>query len=489
MQNKRQMWHLWLFTFTADLCAVVAAYYTTWLLRFRSDWGFHAFTVINRILGVRETGFLGDRYEVFYYDSAPRIILFLTLTLCVLYALCGLYTERRFIRKRPIAGNVILANAIALGLFYAYFYLRRNVFHPRSYFATLLFLNVIFCGLFRHTVDSLLDSLRRRFAMDRCHTLLVGQGEEASFLNVLIEESHPHGIQIVDRVEYNPDESIEGLVTKIRASDDRNSLHLIVCADLRIGINEVMRILEVAGTLGLYVKVLSDKLDVLVSRAGITTDIIHTLPLVHFDIPGRQRLSYVLRRAAGLLFTAVAVVLLLPLMALIALLVTVTSRGAPLFVQERIGVNRKPFRMYKFRTMYDRSAELQAQVEEFNESGEGLFKIRRDPRITPVGRLLRRFSLDELPQLFNILHGDMVLVGPRPLPRRDFENYYEEWHYNRHEGMPGLTCLWQVSGRSDIDFHNMCILDVYYLRNQNWVLDLQIFLKTFYVVLFAKGAY
>ena len=160
-----------------------------------------------------------------------------------------------------------------------------------------------------------------------------------------------------------------------------------------------------------------------------------------------------------------------------------------LFVQERMGVNRKPFRMFKFRTMYDRAEEMRAQIEEFNESSGGLFKIRMDPRITPVGRFLRRFSLDEVPQLLNVVRGEMVLVGPRPLPRRDFENYYEEWHYSRHQGMPGLTCLWQVSGRSDLDFHNMCILDVYYLRNQGWLMDLKILLKTIWVVLFARGAY
>ena len=115
--------------------------------------------------------------------------------------------------------------------------------------------------------------------------------------------------------------------------------------------------------------------------------------------------------------------------------------------------------------------------------------MREDPRVTPVGRLLRRFSLDELPQLLNVVRGEMTLVGPRPLPRRDFENYYEDWHYGRHGGLPGLTCLWQVSGRSDLDFHTMCILDVYYLRNQSWVLDLKIALRTVWVVLFANGAY
>jgi len=183
------------------------------------------------------------------------------------------------------------------------------------------------------------------------------------------------------------------------------------------------------------------------------------------------------------------VIVAFPLLAIIALLIRWTSKGPILFVQERIGVNRKPFQFYKFRTMYERADEEQAALESLNESGEGLFKIRDDPRITGVGRLLRKFSLDELPQFFNIIRGDMTIVGPRPLPRRDFRNYFEDWHYSRHDDLPGLTCLWQVSGRSDIDFSNMCILDVYYLRNQGILLDIKIVLKTFYVVLFAKGAY
>jgi lipopolysaccharide/colanic/teichoic acid biosynthesis glycosyltransferase len=191
----------------------------------------------------------------------------------------------------------------------------------------------------------------------------------------------------------------------------------------------------------------------------------------------------------SILFAAVSTILSAPIQLAIAVVIKVSSPGPALFIQERIGVNRKPFRMFKFRTMYDRAEENRAQMEEFNESGRGLFKIQKDPRVTPAGRFLRRFSLDELPQLYNVLRGDMTIVGPRPLPRSDFQNYYEEWHYNRHSGMPGLTCLWQVSGRSHLDLHDMCILDVYYLRNQTWVLDVKIILRTFWAVLFAKGAY
>ena len=195
------------------------------------------------------------------------------------------------------------------------------------------------------------------------------------------------------------------------------------------------------------------------------------------------------RRTVTFISSCLAFAALLPLMLIIGILVRITSKGPAIFVQERIGVNRKPFKMYKFRTMRNKAEELLAQIEEFNESPEAMFKIKKDPRITPIGSFLRRFSLDELPQLLNVIKGDMAIVGPRPLPRRDFENYYEEWHYSRHGGLPGLTCLWQISGRSNIDFHNMCILDVYYLRNHSWIMDLIIILRTTKVVLFGTGAY
>jgi lipopolysaccharide/colanic/teichoic acid biosynthesis glycosyltransferase len=256
-----------------------------------------------------------------------------------------------------------------------------------------------------------------------------------------------------------------------------------------MSVGDIMEVIELGERLDIPVKVLSDKLDVVVNVAAMPADRIRGVPLLHFDPPVKDWEARRIQQAATVLAGGVCLALVSPLMAVIALLVRAGSSGAALFIQERIGVNRKPFRMYKFRTMRDRADELQAQVEEFNESGPGLFKMRHDPRVTWIGRVLRRFSLDELPQLINVVKGEMVFVGPRPLPRRDFENYYEKWHYSRHAGMPGLTCLWQVSGRSELDFHSMCLLDIYYLRNRSWVLDVKILMKTVWVVLFAKGAY
>lgn len=489
MSDKRRIHNLWLFDFAADFCAITAAYYTTWLLRFHSVWAERFFAMLNRTLGVRETGELGEMFRDFYFISAPRIIFFLTLAVCVLYAIRDLYPGRRFARPRPALWDVTAANMTALALFYAYFYLSRNVFHPRSIFATIMCLNVVFCVAFRTVARGLLRFVRSRFNFDECRAILIGFTEEANFLNTLIEEMRPHGIVVVHRVKFEPEEPFEKTTGDMEKAAREKEADMIISADKRLSVSQIMRLLESAERLDVPIKVLSDKMDVLVAQANLTVDTIGGAPLVHFEAPSLTESFNRAKRFLSPIFACVAMAIALPVMGLIAFLIKLTSAGPVFFVQERIGVNRKAFDMYKFRTMHDRADEVQAQVEEFNESGGTLFKIRKDPRVTPIGRFLRRFSLDELPQLINVLRGEMTIVGPRPLPRRDFENYYEAWHYARHTGLPGLTCLWQVSGRSNIDFHNMCILDVYYLRNESWVLDLKIILRTFWVVLFAKGAY
>ena len=489
MATMRRIRHLWLFPFGADFLAITAAYYTLLFLRFHSEWGLRIFSFINRWLDVRLTGVLGENFERFYWVSAPRLIAILTLTLCVLYALRGLYDSRRFILRRPVLWNVLVANVVALGLFYAYFYLRRNTFHPRSFFGTFVVLNVFYCVVFRGFMNRFLQLVRERTGLDRSQAVLVGRGSGADAVYSLLDSRHPHGISVACRMQYDGGSPFEEWLKELGSAVSMNGADLIILAETDLQVSGIMEVLQLAGRLGIAVKVLSDKLSVLNTQAQIDTDMIQGVPLVHFDTPGQETAFTGIRKKMSLVLGFTLLVLTFPLMLIIAGLIKLTSRGPVFFKQERMGVDRKPFVMYKFRTMHDRAQEIQAQVEEFNESGEALFKIRKDPRVTPLGRILRRLSLDELPQLFNVIRGEMAVVGPRPLPRRDFENYYEEWHYNRHEGVPGLTCLWQVSGRSDVDFHNMCILDVYYLRNRNWILDLEIILRTFWAVLFVRGAY
>jgi lipopolysaccharide/colanic/teichoic acid biosynthesis glycosyltransferase len=154
----------------------------------------------------------------------------------------------------------------------------------------------------------------------------------------------------------------------------------------------------------------------------------------------------------------------------------------------RPGIGGVPFACLKFRTMYRDADQRQADLESFNEADGALFKMRDDPRMTPVGRFLRRYSIDELPQLFNVVRGEMSLVGPRPLPERDFLRL-EEWHKKRYLVTPGITGLWQVSGRSELDFDDLVRLDFLYLERWSVFLDLSILVKTVPAVFTRRGAF
>lgn len=196
----------------------------------------------------------------------------------------------------------------------------------------------------------------------------------------------------------------------------------------------------------------------------------------------------VLKRLIDIVGAAASLVLLAPLMLIVAAAIKLTSRGPVVYAQDRCGLNKRPFRMYKFRSMYVDADKLQGSLEEQNEMDGPVFKIRDDPRITPLGRLLRKYSLDELPQFWNVLLGDMSLVGPRPLPWRDVARITRPSDMRRFSMRPGLTCLWQVQGRSNIDFVRWVELDLEYIDQWSLALDALILIKTIPAVLRADGA-
>ena len=172
-----------------------------------------------------------------------------------------------------------------------------------------------------------------------------------------------------------------------------------------------------------------------------------------------------------------------------AILIKLDSPGPVFFVQKRVGMNKRQFPLIKLRTMHMNSEAMQEQLEHCNEAAGAVFKIRDDPRVTSLGRSLRRWSIDELPQLFNVLIGHMSLVGPRPLPLRDVERFELDWQRRRFSARPGITCLWQVGGRSSLGFDEWMELDLRYIDSRSLLLDLKILWRTIPAVLHKTGAY
>jgi len=196
----------------------------------------------------------------------------------------------------------------------------------------------------------------------------------------------------------------------------------------------------------------------------------------------------IVKRLIDIAGSVVALIVFAPLLVLTAIAIKLTSPGPVIFTQERLGLNKRRFRMYKFRTMVADAEACQAAFEHLNEATGPVFKIRNDPRITPLGRFLRKSSIDELPQFVNVLRGEMSLVGPRPLPVRDVTRFSEATGMRRFSMRPGITCLWQVQGRSQLSFQEWMGLDLEYIDQWSLALDLLILAKTVPAVVRGVGA-
>jgi exopolysaccharide biosynthesis polyprenyl glycosylphosphotransferase len=194
------------------------------------------------------------------------------------------------------------------------------------------------------------------------------------------------------------------------------------------------------------------------------------------------------KRLVDMIGASAALMLFSPILVVAAVAIKLTSPGPVFFLQERIGINKRRFKIFKFRTMVPNAERLMAVLEKHNEVSGPVFKIKNDPRITTIGKFLRRSSIDELPQLLNVLNGDMSLVGPRPLPVRDYEGFNEDWQRRRFSVKPGITCLWQVNGRSGISFNQWMLLDLKYMDEWSLWLDLKILAKTVPAVFRGAGA-
>jgi len=274
-----------------------------------------------------------------------------------------------------------------------------------------------------------------------------------------------------------------GLLTYLRGNvvDE-----VVVALPMRSMHSQASEVAAICEEQGILIRFVSNLFDSKISRPRVE-DLEGDSLITHYT-GGLDGWPLIIKRVVDVVFSAILIVLLSPLLLLTALLIKLTSPGPVMFVQKRLGINKRHFGIYKFRTMVVDAEKRMREIEHLNEVRGPVFKIKNDPRITPLGRILRKASIDELPQLINVFKGDMSLVGPRPLPIRDYQGFSEDWQRRRFSIRPGITCLWQIGGRSSISFEKWMELDLQYIDGWSLWLDFQILVKTIPAVLRGSGA-
>ena len=420
------------------------------------------------------------------FVETKESIAFAYLVTALLFARSGLYAERA---QRPglprIVSSLFQVTVVALifalvnGEQYSSYYI---------FYGTLCFA-VAYVSTIRWVYEQITGVLLRAAGYRR-RAVLVGSGKHIEDVHsALVGEVHaPVDMIGFISLEPRPDNGLRSLgqIEDLPAVLDRHRVQEVIIADPDFPEERAVELVDQCHRRGVTVRIAPSTMEILVHRAEFVPGA--SVPLFELRPPVFDGFDYLAKRSFDFVGALLLIALVGPLLIAIALAVFITSRGPVLYRSVRPGIGGEPFGCFKFRTMRSDADQLQADLESYNEASGALFKIRRDPRMTRVGRFLRRYSLDELPQLFNVVQGRMSLVGPRPLPQRDFDQL-DEWHKKRYLVLPGMTGLWQVSGRAELDFDDLVRLDFLYLERWSIGLDLTILLKTIPAVLSRRGAF
>jgi len=405
------------------------------------------------------------------------------LVMLLLFARSGLYRERA---QRPGLPRVIASLFQTTLIVLLYALLEGEDFQSYYVFYASLFFALIYVSAFRWGFENLSGTILRAAGYRR-RAVLVGSGANIQAVSHALRDSReiePYGfvartpVSLLDGLR--DFRSLEQLERHFDAIDE------VLIADADFPEEEAVELVDRCHQQGVRVRVAPSTMEILMERVEYVPG--QALPLFELKPPVFEGVDFALKRAFDLVGATLLLFVLSPVMLVAALAIKLTSRGPIFYSSQRPGIGGRTFPCMKFRTMVAGAERLQDRLEEHNEVGGAIFKMREDPRVTAVGRFLRRWSFDELPQLFNVLRGEMSLVGPRPLPQRDYDRL-EDWHRKRYLVLPGMTGLWQVSGRSELDFDELVRLDFLYLERWSVFLDLTILLKTIPAVIRARGAW
>jgi len=398
------------------------------------------------------------------HSGHPRVILRDTVCQCAYGALCLVLFE--YVLRLDLS-------RFFLGLFSAY--------------AWVLLL------LFRLTAGRVVGVIRREFAAPH-YVMVVGTGERAIRMAEALELSAEYGVRLrgflSEQLENAPSEIALGSLYKVQPIGELPSIlrqHVVDEIIFAVGSESLANLEEVfllCDEEGVRTRVAVDFFPHV--NSTVSLDRFGSTPLLTFTAAPYDEIRLLVKRAIDIAIAAAGLVVLAPFMAAISILIRLTSPGPVIFRQVRCGLNGRRFLFYKFRSMCRNAEDLRPALEHLN-TRETVFKIPHDPRLTSIGRYLRKFSIDEWPQLWNVLRGDMSLVGPRPAVPSEVDRY-QRWQRRRLRMRPGLTCLWAISGRDNVDFETWMKLDMQYIDNWSLALDWKILLRTIPRVLIGHGA-
>jgi exopolysaccharide biosynthesis polyprenyl glycosylphosphotransferase len=422
----------------------------------------------------------------------PLLIAFLVVWAIVGY-FSSFYRDLELNNPIELILKIVSQLAVVLVVIYAGLYLFRRVDISRSYVLLIGAVDFVLLVTGRAIWYSWVSWLRDR--LGRYHYLLiVGCGPRAREMAGLIEESRGMGLRLIGFIdpdfgdapaarlggyEVFPLDALTRLLRKWVVDEVIFAVNMQELAQLE-------HVIQHCADVGLKTRLQLEFLPSAYSR--IYLEKFRHMPLLSLSSAPDSELRLFFKRVFDVVVSGIALVVLSPLLAAIAAMIRISSPGPVLFEQTRCGLGGRRFTLYKFRSMINNAEQLRAELHQLNELDGPVFKMSDDPRITPVGRGLRRFSLDELPQLWNILRGDMSFVGPRPAVPEEVDQY-EDWQKRRLRMRPGLTCTWVLEGRNHLDFKRWMQLDLTYIDNWSLWLDTKIFLRTIPIVLSGRGAY
>jgi exopolysaccharide biosynthesis polyprenyl glycosylphosphotransferase len=404
----------------------------------------------------------------------------------LLFSACGFYRTHRMSRWGSRIREVVLATTLITSVL--------AVLPLRMAFATMAFFVVFWLLTFTalilsRVIGQQLLYLARSRGRNLRNIVIVGEGLEAAALGDRIEQEPTLGYRLVRIIDAElfkaPEISVLHQLNSVIAQQPVDEVFLALPMNQYGALVEAM--VRHCEEQGIVIRVRTETFNLQVARTYV--DDLQGIPVMTIQSGPTDGWQLVMKRLIDLAGSAVLLLSLAPLFAIVALLIRLDSPGPILFAQERVGLNKRRFKILKFRTMVVEADKQQEMLEHLNEAEGPVFKIKNDPRITRIGAYLRRFSIDELPQLINVFRGEMSLVGPRPLPVRDVERIDAQWHKRRFSIKPGITCLWQVNGRSNIGFNDWVRMDLDYIDKWSLGLDLLILVKTIPAVFKGPGAY